>query len=165
MTDQVAQQGAVVEKGAGVPQDARVLDGGMGSKAPDVAAIHALVTACEALGKEAAVCYQGTQANSRLGNGYAEVAEHLRVVDGHLLNARAALVLGADRAARRNANARQNGSDPLGERIKSRRAGRDRHRLRRPAGADERGRRRNRDARSLETVRRLDYRPDRAADG
>ena len=54
MTDQVAQQGAVVEKGAGVPQDARVLDGGMGSKAPDVAAIHALVTACEALGKEAA---------------------------------------------------------------------------------------------------------------
>ena len=96
MTDQVAQQGAVVEKGAGVPQDARVLDGGMGSKAPDVAAIHALVTACEALGKEAAVCYQGAQANSRLGNGYAEVAEHLRVVDGHLLNARAALVLGAD---------------------------------------------------------------------
>ena len=191
----------------------------MGSKAPDVAAIHALVTACEALGKEAAVCYQGAQANSRLGNGYAEVAEHLRVVDGHLLNARAALVLGADRAARRNANARQNGSACADRRDRRRPAWRahqeqargplrarygapettaaswgsgrgdapqrdwraehhhvdpmpglvrlcsdvpaaNRRRLRRPAGADERGRRRNRDARSLETVRRLDYRPE-----
>ena len=85
MTDGT-QREAAGEEGAGV------LDGRMGLKAPGADVVQGLVTACDDLGREVDAVGRAASANSRIGNGHQETAEHLRVAIGHLERAKRALI-------------------------------------------------------------------------